>query len=377
MKLKQKHSSSTLSTLKKWIVSHRVISLIITSIVILFIGGVTFALTAQPSDVKSAKNPNQVQSNLPHTRLNVESDPNGLTMQSEQDCDSEKLQQITPYTCAKVGAFTAVVNAPGSVSVNGTTYHFKTWDGCSESNEDKKICKVVISEKETKIIKAVYEIKTGQQSVTTSKTIGKNDTVCKTSSAPTQTLGFGKGPGSAYSSSTGKDMICTMKFEDIPAGGILQSEQVVYASKKFTSCADLCSKYDAYNMGTYWNQYRIAGLRTCSFNGMAGDCGSAVSSGNENLRSFTKPVELTFRGFEVYDEYYGASGDGCYYYYCLSRSTFDRWSVVYEPSTSSGLTKIKIIAYYTQEVFYDPTQELVTDWQKQQKTYFQKGFDDY
>lgn len=94
--------------------------------------------------------------------LKVESEPAGIDVAGNPQCDSKKLKKTTPYECSAGAAFTTTVTAQDKVTVNGQSYTFKTWDGCSEGNTDKKICKSKVKLGEVRTVKVSYEKATGR-----------------------------------------------------------------------------------------------------------------------------------------------------------------------------------------------------------------------
>lgn len=89
--------------------------------------------------------------------LKVTSDPAGIDVAGDPVCDSKKLAKVTPYGCPEAESQTTTLTAQENVTVNGQAYKFKTWDGCSEGNADKKICKVKVDSGKLKTAKASYE----------------------------------------------------------------------------------------------------------------------------------------------------------------------------------------------------------------------------
>lgn len=80
------------------------------------------------------------------TTLTIESEPEGITIHCNMTED-----EITPYDCELPDDATeTVIVAPKTYEKDDQTYIFQFWDGCSESNEDMKVCKVKI-EKNKKI----------------------------------------------------------------------------------------------------------------------------------------------------------------------------------------------------------------------------------
>lgn len=91
------------------------------------------------------------------TQLRIDSDPAGINVTGKTQCDSSKLSKTTPYTCiAPNQSIDTVLTVPNVVTLNGQSYQFKTWDGCSESNADKKICRVRVNSGKLKTVKASY-----------------------------------------------------------------------------------------------------------------------------------------------------------------------------------------------------------------------------
>jgi hypothetical protein len=97
-------------------------------------------------------------SNSQTAKIHIESNIPSVNIQGSPYCDSRELQKQTPYDCElSSDQHETVLTAPAEAVANGETYVFETWDGCSESNEDKKICKIRISQGETKTAKVSYE----------------------------------------------------------------------------------------------------------------------------------------------------------------------------------------------------------------------------
>lgn len=90
--------------------------------------------------------------------IRIDSIPSGLAMQGAPKCDSIQLKKTTPYDCDIGSTISTVITAPEQVFSGGKTYNFKTWDGCSASNTDHKICKVDARAHQTKTIKSTYEL---------------------------------------------------------------------------------------------------------------------------------------------------------------------------------------------------------------------------
>ncbi|HWZ66121.1 MAG TPA: hypothetical protein VNX65_05030 [Patescibacteria group bacterium] len=95
------------------------------------------------------------------TTLAISSEPAGVQIGGNPECDSSKLHKVTPYNCV-VGdkILDTIMIAPYQTVVSGKTYMFATWDGCSVSNADKKVCRVTAGQGQTKNLKATYVLST-------------------------------------------------------------------------------------------------------------------------------------------------------------------------------------------------------------------------
>lgn len=91
--------------------------------------------------------------------LRVDSSIAGVSMIGTPYCGSQVLNKQTPYSCELMdGQNETLIIAPKETIIASKSYTFKTWDGCSESNPEKNICKVAFSNKNPKSITAQYEI---------------------------------------------------------------------------------------------------------------------------------------------------------------------------------------------------------------------------
>lgn len=89
--------------------------------------------------------------------ITIESEPAGISMVGDPQCDSTKLGKTTPYDCELPDDATeTTIVAPGGIEKDGKIYVFQSWDGCSASNTDMKVCK--IEKNGNKKIKANYII---------------------------------------------------------------------------------------------------------------------------------------------------------------------------------------------------------------------------
>lgn len=93
------------------------------------------------------------------TRILIESEPAGITIQGSPDCDGTKLRKLTPFTCVKADSgLDTTLTAPATVDVQDRSYAFKAWQGCSASSPDQKICRVTVGKGQTKQLKATYSL---------------------------------------------------------------------------------------------------------------------------------------------------------------------------------------------------------------------------
>ncbi len=103
--------------------------------------------------------------------LKVDTDPAGIDVAGTPHCDSKKVGKNTPYDCLVGTAFTTTLTAQDKLTINGQGYAFKTWDGCSEANANKKICKVKVKLGQVVTAKVSYEKSAGASSAN-SATLG-------------------------------------------------------------------------------------------------------------------------------------------------------------------------------------------------------------
>jgi len=137
----------------KGIPRFQLIVLLVVAVIIIG-SGAYFLITAKSTTSTQTSTP------PPGTKkvsLMVESEPNGIAMTSEPDCDASQSQKITPYTCEVMGdVASTLVTAPQEVSQNGKTYLFQNWEGCNEPNENKILCRVTLGSDTQPTIKAIY-----------------------------------------------------------------------------------------------------------------------------------------------------------------------------------------------------------------------------
>jgi len=95
----------------------------------------------------------------PKTKVLIDSSPALIKMNGIPHCDSASLNKQTPYMCALPDdKGETVVTAPKETEQDGKKYRFVTWDGCSEGNVDKSICKLKFEKHQSYSLKATYEI---------------------------------------------------------------------------------------------------------------------------------------------------------------------------------------------------------------------------
>lgn len=154
-----------------------------------------------------------VQTKTEKTTLTIESEPAGVSMTGGSECDSSKMNKTTPYECEIVNIKETTIVAPEEVEINGEKFKFTTWDGCSESNDDKNICKITMSPYENKKIKANYE-----------KLVNNNS-----SSSPNSSTNPPKQEASvscAGGEESGNSCIFKIVAKDVPASFDIRADQV-------------------------------------------------------------------------------------------------------------------------------------------------------
>lgn len=129
---------------------------VVLGIVLLVVIGVIGNRVANRS-VKTDKPGNQTHESV--ANLSIESDPAGLEMSGNPYCDGVEQKTKTPYECdLKEGESETVMIAPATATIDNKQYVFRTWDGCSESNVDKKVCRVKAEVNKSHVIKAHYDV---------------------------------------------------------------------------------------------------------------------------------------------------------------------------------------------------------------------------
>jgi hypothetical protein len=129
------------------------IEIILAVVLVAAIGAAAFFAVK----ANNTSNPKTKQSNASSSSLVIQTDPGGLEVTGDPLCDSAKLKKKTPFTCIQDGSLETLVIAPALATINGKTYAFRTWDGRSADNADKRICKVIVDAGQSKTIKAGYD----------------------------------------------------------------------------------------------------------------------------------------------------------------------------------------------------------------------------
>lgn len=157
---KSTKANSKFKNIFTWAKSNKKKTAILVVLLVLLLGGGCFAYfqAKDDSDIAPSYSSNNADSAKKVAVLRVESNIVGINMKSAPDCDSAQLKKVTPYECTlQEGHLETVITAPAQTTSNGTVYNFKTWDGCSESNSDKKICRVKLKLDKISSLKATYE----------------------------------------------------------------------------------------------------------------------------------------------------------------------------------------------------------------------------
>lgn len=327
-------------------------------VVIAITGTVAYAVTQTKTATPdtATQSPTEVTQN---TSLAVTSTPAGVNIGTDRTCSDES-ENLTPFACSMSSeAIETTLIAPQQADIDGKAYTFTTWDGCSESNPDKKICKVKVDKDAAKTATAVYELAqpagvkrpTSSNQGAANKT---NDQTCAVSTVTTASLGVGI--GRAIYSSTVKDSLCTLRLANPPAAGFQISPKVSYTEINYVDCADDCDKYDQHSASTYYNWYRIVNLMRCRQlasppTDALGGCENVINQSDGLIRAPGGYVGV--HAFEQFDEYYGTKGNGCKNYYCATRSTFLGWQLTYAPSTAGAHTMVNVVGKYRLDIFYD------------------------
>ena len=296
------------------------------------------------------------------TSLDIESAPSDISMTGDPICDSSKLHKVTPYVCSSnSGSIDTVVTAPSQVVLDGHTYDFVTWSGCSASNPNKAICKVVVSSGRKKTLKASYAVVSSNTLLTNRQTAAnlQNDTACTITIVQGRSLGGAI--GTAISSSTGKDSICTFYERNPPAAGYEVNYSASYNNVTSESCGSNCDYYKQFNISGYYNWFGIVSYDGCEYIGIDtnynSSCNNYTHSGYFNPPGkviYKKAASFRIDAFQVYDEYYSSQNKGCIYYYCETKSTFEGWSMSVLPGNATTPSTINVIGNYKLDIIYNP-----------------------
>jgi hypothetical protein len=345
------------SHLRKWLLANRLSVAITASLIVACAMTAVLAMNLRTFSAPKEGNEN--------TLLQIESDPAGITITGQPTCDSPRLHKITPYKCSASDKINTVLTAPDVVSSGGKVYRFKTWDGCSSSNADKKVCKVEVASSKSKTVEASYAAEdssnaqpsAGDQSnkstptrpsggtgtvpntPTTSETAGVNDQSCTISTVPGRTYGLGAGYG--FGSTTSKDSLCTLYERNPPSAGYNVMYDTVY-DRTVVSCGDKCATYGQ-DQSIYHGWPSMINYDDCPFTGGPNtlDCFGGSSPDKIFLH---QPTKIKLRALEAYSQYFGY---GCKYYYCSDEVTFVGWNTSIDAgSTPSSPTTIHIVAKY-------------------------------
>ena len=144
-----------------WLKVSRTHQLIFAAVAVVLVGTLSFVAYSmtRSNNTQSPTPTQQIAPSQPQdtTTLYIESNIPGIIMAGAPYCDAAKANKTTPYECTLQKDQTeTVITAPAEATHEGKTYVFKTWDGCSEGNEDWKICKVKTDAATTKNIVATY-----------------------------------------------------------------------------------------------------------------------------------------------------------------------------------------------------------------------------
>ncbi len=291
------------------------------------------------------------------TSLDIESTPSGISMSGKPICDSSTLHNVTPYTCTKNNnSIDTVITAPKQVVLSGKTYNFVTWSGCSASNIDKAICKVVVDEGKKGTLEASYAVlnsKSNSKSSQVSTHVATNDTSCTVSII--SGVSFGVGSGMAIGSSNNQDSVCTFYERNPPPAGYKVNYSVAYNNIISESCGTNCAYYNQYNMSSYYNWFSIDDLSCQYLIASNTKCNLYTRLNYKDTGTiYTQPASFNVTALQVYDEYYSKQNIGCVNYYCQTKSTFENWNMSVQPGNSITPSIINVVANYKIDIIYDP-----------------------
>lgn len=310
-----------------------IIELIIILAVVAVVGGAGYY-------VFHSKNTSKTSSASSKATLNITSEPNGIQMNGTPLCDGAKLHKLTSYTCAATNSdLDTVITAPAQTSINGKAYTFQTWDGCSASNANKAICKVHVDSGKSKTLKASY--------IATATAVSRgNDQTC-TISEETAFI-FSSGGHEGFTSTNGKDTICTLHEPHLAAGSTLQVDAKYDVST--IDCGADCSNYKEdpvifHRLGVPINGFSLlCDANTCQNPNQNQDFGHGYSSVNEQDQpmNLLKPTTLHIKTNEEFNINFN-----CTDYLCAVRNSFQGWSTSIDSGGSSTAPMhIHVVAKY-------------------------------
>lgn len=332
-----------LGQLRKWLLANRLFAAIMAFLIIACVATVVFAINQRTFNTSKDSNGT--------AQLKIESYPDGVTITGQPTCDGSKLHKITPYKCSVLDKINTTLTAPDVVFSGDKVYHFKTWDGCSESNADKKICKMEVTSGKSKTAKASYVVEDGVNtqaskagvnpapSQAASQTNEINDQTCTVTTVSGRTYGLGAGYG--FGSTTSKDSLCTLYERNPPPAGYNVIYDAVY-DRTVVNCGDKCATYGQ-DQSVYHGWPDMINYDNCPFTGGSNtlDCFGGSSPAKVFLR---QPTNLKLRALEAYSQYFGY---GCKYYYCSDEATFVGWNTSIDTgSAPSSPATIHIVAKY-------------------------------
>ena len=206
-------STNPFSRFVSWLQTNRNHQIIFAAVLLLLIAGAS--VTAYSFGTKNSQSPAPQTTEQPaqdKISLYIESNIPGVVMAGAPYCDAAKANTATPYACELEKDQTqTTITAPAEATYEGKTYTFTSWDGCSEGNEDWKICKVNIDGVTTKNIVATYTLKAAAQPQKPANTANKAP-VCTKQDAADATKAS-----------------CKFSFTEVPAKTILEIR--MYASE--------------------------------------------------------------------------------------------------------------------------------------------------
>jgi hypothetical protein len=321
---KKKH---TQHSLPKWINSHKRLAMLVVILLIATVAAGSYALIKANMQVESA---GTYITKPKVATIRIESNAPGVSMNGSPYCDSNKLQKLTPYGCdLPHGKTETVITAPAQTVHNNKTYIFQTWDGCSESNVDKRICKVEMNGVSSKNIVASYLEK--QIATQTSKPT----TQVVPNKAPACVL---KNPNDIARAS------CNFEFTDVPAKTIVQIR--MYASecgKKIQGNLNLTHPAPCQKEAAGWyaldNPNETPGSTSCNIPSACKVDMEVTAIANYKRVTITSQTQMDV---SVPLKAILNTRTHCRYGCAPIEGRFDEWNYTYDPSTKT----FRVSAYY-------------------------------